>query len=106
MKKNCSQTIKDIPQSPAKDYRRKVITRFNNPPYFAECRHKIRLERLQRRKDHFTDNNGTNLTGLYFDGKRDVSLVNKKKGNKFFSRSFHLGNRQVSNHFGRHCEIH
>ena len=28
----------------------------------------------------------TNLTGQSFEGKRDVSLVNKKEGNKFFRR--------------------
>lgn len=37
MKRFCSQTLKDIPQSPGKDKRQKVITKFKNLPYFAEA---------------------------------------------------------------------
>ena len=37
MKMICSQTVKDIQQSPENVNRRKVIIRFKNPPYFAEA---------------------------------------------------------------------
>ena len=41
MKRICSQTVKDIPQSRENDYRQKVITRFKNLPYFAEACNRV-----------------------------------------------------------------
>ena len=53
---------------------------------FLSCRHKVHRARVQRRKDHSTDKSKIKLTGLYFDGKRDVSMVNQKEGNKFYKK--------------------
>ena len=61
-------------------------TTFRLFDFLLFCRHKVRHERIQQQRDHSTDKNMTILTGLYFDGKKDVSLVNEIEGNKFFRR--------------------